>query len=151
MLLDKGINLWLFNKEILKFSKKLLVDEFKTSPFKLEAARVAGLSLKWMYLSARLAIASRINMDNANSAAVDYLHFSGYVTMAHFWLRMMDVASKKLAANPTGPDADFYKGKIATGKFYFGNLLPRTKAFSASMLQKPSTVMSITQDQMFTR
>ena len=148
VLLNGGLNLYKFSKEIFSFTKSVVVDGFKTSPHKLEALRVAGLTTQWLYLSARIALMSRFGTkDMAGSAASDFLMYSGYVTMSYFWLRMMEVASKKLAANPSGPDADFYKGKLATGKFFFTSLLPRTKSLAVTMVNHPRAVMTITNEQ----
>ena len=104
-----------FHKEILGYTKSLLVDNFKTSNHKRAALRVSGLTVKWAALTGQLFAMSALNRNMPGAAAYDYLLFSGYVTMAYFWLRMMEVASAQLAANPTGPDAEFYKSKIATG------------------------------------
>ena len=151
MLLNKGANLLRFSKEIFAHCKGILVDNIQTSEHKLEAVRVAALTTQWLYLSARLTASAAFNKDYVGSASVDYLHFSGYVTMAHFWLRMMEVAAQKLKADPTGPQADFYRTKIMTGKFYFATLLPRTKSLAASMVKHPRTIMKITEEQFLTR
>ena len=61
--------------------------------------------------------------DLVGSASVDYLMYSGYLTLAYFWLRMAVVAQEKLAA---GDDDGFHQAKLATCDFYFKRLLPRT-------------------------
>ena len=38
------------------------------------------------------------NPDNAGAGAVDYLMYSGYVTLAYFWARMAVLAQQKIAA-----------------------------------------------------
>jgi hypothetical protein len=38
------------------------------------------------------------NYDEAGAAAVDYLMYSGYVTLAYLWALMAQVAQQKLAA-----------------------------------------------------
>ncbi len=92
---------------------------------------------------------ARFNKDVAGSASSDYLMYSGYVTMAYFWLKMMETAAKKLAASPSASDAEFYRSKIATGKFYFQNILPRTKSLAKTMVVSPRATMAITEAQFF--
>lgn len=145
--MNKGANLFKFSKEVLSYTKSLLVDNFSTSHHKLEALRVSGLAVQWLYLTGRIAAVTAFNKDMAGSASVDYLMYSGYVTMSFFWLRMMEIAAVKLAANPTGPDAEFYKSKIATGKFYFSRILPRTKSLAATMVRLPHSIMAMPEDQ----
>ena len=36
------------------------------------------------------------NPDEAGAAAVDYLMYSGYVTLAYFWARMAVIARRRL-------------------------------------------------------
>jgi hypothetical protein len=65
------------------------------------------------------------NPDEVGAAAVDYLYFSGYVTLAYLWASMAKLAQDKLAAGTT--EAAFYKAKVQTAQFYFKKILPRTK------------------------
>lgn len=151
VLLNSGVNLWKFSQEIFALTKTVLYTNFKTSPHRVEAIRLAGLTTQWLGLSARIAVMARFNKEVVGSASVDYLMYSGYVTMAYFWLRMMEVAAAKLAANPSSPDAEFYRSKLATGKFFFAHLLPRTKGLAKSMVQDPKAVMGITEEQFAAR
>ncbi len=57
------------------------------------------------------------NPDEVGAVAVDYLYFSGYVTLAYLWARMALVAQETLAAGTT--DVDFYNAKVTTARFYF--------------------------------
>ncbi len=149
VVLNTGKNLFKFSKEILGYTKKLLVDDFKTSVHKVEAAKVSAMTVKWLGLSAAATLMAARNKDVVGSASVDYLMYSGYVTMSYFWLQMMEVAAAKLASNPSPEDVDFYKGKIATGKFYFQHLLPRANAHARTMLISPRKTMAITENQFF--
>ena len=117
----------------------------------IEALQIAALTTQWLYLSARLAVSANFNKDFVGSASVDYLLFSGYVTMGHFWLRMMETAAAKLKANPTGSDAEFYRAKLKTGKFYFAHLLPRTKSLASSMVKHPGSMMSMKEEEFLAR
>ena len=65
--------------------------------------------------------------------------YSGYIVMGYWWLRMMDVSQKKLRQDPTGPDADFHRAKINTGKFYFERILPRASYHRSVMQAHPDS------------
>jgi hypothetical protein len=66
------------------------------------------------------------NPDEVGAAAVDFMYFSGYVTLAYLWARMAQIAQEKLAAG--SGEAAFYKAKVQTAQFYFKKILPRTKS-----------------------
>lgn len=53
---------------------------------------------------------ARKDKNVVGSASVDFLNYSGYVTLAEHWLRMEEVASKKLKAGEG--DKDFLESKI---------------------------------------
>ncbi len=81
------------------------------------------------------------NPDEAGAASYDFLSYSGYVTFAFMFARMADVSFAKLKAGD--PDADFYKAKIQTGRFYFQRLLPRTRGLVVSMLSGAPNLMDM--------
>ena len=55
------------------------------------------------------------------SASVDFLMYSGYVTLAEHWLRMEEAAAKKIAAG--AEDKSFYESKMKVGIFLIVNIL----------------------------
>ncbi len=81
------------------------------------------------------------NPDEAGAASYDFLSYSGYVTFAFMFARMADVSFAKLKAGD--PDADFYKAKIQTARFYFQRLLPRTRGLVVSMLSGAPNLMDM--------
>ncbi|MDO8329521.1 MAG: acyl-CoA dehydrogenase C-terminal domain-containing protein [Fluviicoccus sp.] len=87
---------------------------------------LAALNKEWGDVTTRVGMKAMGNADEVGAAAVDYLMFSGYVTMAYLWAWMAKVAQDKLAAGEG--DAAFYKAKVQTAQFYFKKILPRTKA-----------------------
>ncbi|MCY1309374.1 hypothetical protein D3C85_1540600 [compost metagenome] len=66
------------------------------------------------------------NPDEVGAAAVDYLYFSGYITLAYLWARMALVAQEKLAEGTS--EVDFYNAKVTTARFYFKKILPRVRS-----------------------
>ncbi|MDF3845053.1 acyl-CoA dehydrogenase C-terminal domain-containing protein, partial [Pseudomonas citronellolis] len=83
---------------------------------KAQVAQLAALNKQWGELTQKVGMAAMKNPDEVGAAAVDYLMFSGYVTLGYFWLRMALVARQKLEEGAA--EADFYQAKLATADFY---------------------------------
>jgi len=60
--------------------------------------------------------------DDASAACNDYLKALGFVSIAHAWIKVLEVSFKDYNNNK-----DFYEDKIQTAKFYFKRVLPRTE------------------------
>jgi len=84
------------------------------------------------------------NPDAAGAAAVDYLMYSGYVTLAYFWARMAVLARQKV--EQADGDVAFYEAKLMTARFYFDRILPRTRAHKKSMLTGPESIMAMPEE-----
>jgi hypothetical protein len=79
--------------------------------------------------------------DIVGSVSVDYLLYSGHVTLAEHWFRMECVSHEKIAAG-TG-NKEYYEAQIQTSDFVFKHILPRTLALRQSILSpSDSTVNS---------
>jgi len=96
---------------------------------------------EWGELTMKIGEAAMENPDEAGAAAVDYLMYSGYVTLAYFWAQMAVVAQEQLAAGTD--DKEFYEAKIHTARFYFERLLPRTLAHKDAMLSGSDNLMEM--------
>jgi hypothetical protein len=81
------------------------------------------------------------NPDEAGAAAVDYMMYSGYVTLAYFWARMAVLARHKIAE--ADGDVSFYESKLLTARFYFERLLPRTLGHKDMMLSGAENLMDM--------
>ncbi|MDP2436218.1 MAG: acyl-CoA dehydrogenase C-terminal domain-containing protein [archaeon] len=90
-------------------------------------------SLRWQYITGKIGIQALKDKEAVGANAVDYLMYSGYVTLGYHWLRMATVASKALKSSP--PDADFYQNKLHTCAFYFDKLLPRADGHVSTILK----------------
>jgi Acetyl-CoA dehydrogenase C-terminal like/Acyl-CoA dehydrogenase, C-terminal domain len=99
---------------------------------------------EWVELTMKLGEAAMANADNAGGAAVDYLMYSGYVTLAYFWARMAVLAQQKIAA--AEGDVSFYEAKVMTARFYFERLLPRTESLKVTMLAGAENLMDMPQE-----
>jgi alkylation response protein AidB-like acyl-CoA dehydrogenase len=102
---------------------------------------LAAHSQEWVELSMKIGEAAMENPDEAGAAAVDYLMYSGYVTLAWFWARMAVLAMEKLAEGTT--ETDFYETKLLTARFYFQRLLPRTLTHKQVMLSGSDNLMQM--------
>jgi len=77
------------------------------------------------------------NPDHAGGASVDYLRMFGLVTIGYMWARMIKIA----IAEQTSADADFYKAKIKTGRFYMQKLLPHTASLLTTLQTGSDSLM----------
>lgn len=87
---------------------------------------LAALNKEWGDLTMRIGMKAMQNPEEVGAAAVDYMYYSGYVTLAYLWALMAKVSQDKLAAGTT--EEAFYKAKVQTAQFYFKKILPRTKS-----------------------
>ncbi len=60
--------------------------------------------------------------DDASAACNDYLKALGFISIAHSWIKVLEVSFKDYNNNK-----DFYEDKIQTAKFYFKRVLPRAE------------------------
>ncbi len=99
---------------------------------------------EWLGVSLKIGERAMENPDEAGAAAVDYLMYSGYVTLAYFWARMAVVARQKIDA--AGGDASFYEAKLMTAKFYFDRLLPRTASLKKTIESGAENLMQMPEE-----
>jgi len=84
-------------------------------------------------------------MDELNAAAVEYLMFAGYVTVAYFWSRAALVAEDAIEKGEG--DHDFYQSKIEMANFYYDRLMPRTEALVESIGNGAESLMAMDVDR----
>ena len=99
-------------------------------------------AIQWKMLTLRIMLRAAKDRDVVSAACNDYLMYSGYAMMGHFWLKQALVANEKLAKG--GKDsAEFYKAKVQTAEFYFERMLPRADGHKKSMLATTSSLMQM--------
>ncbi len=96
---------------------------------------------EWLGLSMKIGESAMQNPDEAGAAAVDYMMYSGYVTLAYFWARMAVLARQKVSE--ADGDVSFYESKLLTARFYFERLLPRTLGHKDMMLSGAENLMDM--------
>ena len=112
---------------------------------KAQVAQLAALNTQWGELTQKVGMAAMKNPDEVGAASVDYLMFSGYVTLGYFWLRMALVAQRKLEEG--AGEAAYYQAKLATAEFYFSRLLPRAHAHVAAAQAGSEVLMRLSAEQ----
>ncbi|MFV2089898.1 MAG: acyl-CoA dehydrogenase C-terminal domain-containing protein [Pseudomonadales bacterium] len=116
-----------------------------------EDAQLAGLgkelarcSAEWGALAKDLGGKALENLDELGAAAVDFLFYSGYLTLAFCWGRIAQAAARQLAGKRPDKtfDVDFLEGKLAAAQFYFARILPRAVAHKMAIEAGPDTLMN---------
>ena len=87
---------------------------------------LAAVNKEWGDITMQIGMRAMQNPDEVGAAAVDYLYYAGYVTLAYLWARMAQVALSKLEEGSS--DVDFYNAKVTTARFYFQKILPRVRS-----------------------
>jgi len=115
---------------------------------KKHAFELFKLACQWQYCTYKIGAAASNNRDAIGVASVDYLMYSGYVTMAEHWLKMEEAAAKALT-NPSENNEhtkEFYQAKLQTAEFYYNNILPRTETLVTTMFTPVETVMQMKEE-----
>lgn len=137
VLMTRGESLRKFTKEIHVFCK----DADSDKAMKEFTQPLIEINKEWGDITMKIGMKAMKNRDEVGAASVDYLMYSGYVTLAYLWARMAKVALEKLAAGTD--EEDFYKAKIITARFYFERMLPRTRALVPTMTSGASNLMDL--------
>jgi len=128
-----GKQLMLFTKIIHKFCQS----ESERPEMAEFVGKLAELNKEWGEVTAKLGEKAMQNPDEVGAASVDYLMYSGYISLAYMWARMAAVALDGDA------DDEFLKAKLHTARFYFQRLLPRTESHKLSMLNGADSLMAM--------
>lgn len=102
-------------------------------------------SSEWITLTQGIGARLQNDPNELGAASVDYTMYSGYVTLAYFWAKSAVAANKALQAGSS--EVNFHRGKLATARFYFDKLLPRTLSHAACINTGSAGMMDIAQDE----
>jgi len=83
--------------------------------------------------------------DNAGAGATDFMHLFGLVALGHMWARIVKAANEKLASGGNG-DAERYKAKLVTARFFMERMLPETGAHLARITAGADSTMALPAD-----
>ena len=81
------------------------------------------------------------NPDEAGAAATDYLHLMGYTALGWQWLKMANVAQRRINAGEG--DAAFLGAKLKTARFYMSHMMPQTGALLAQIQAGAAPIMAM--------
>jgi alkylation response protein AidB-like acyl-CoA dehydrogenase len=84
------------------------------------------------------------NPDEVGAAAVPYLRLLGHLVFSFAWCMSAGVAMRRLADGANG-DADFYKSKLTTARFYFAKLYPETAALAQQARAGSAPLMELSE------
>jgi alkylation response protein AidB-like acyl-CoA dehydrogenase len=139
LLQSRGKCVFKFTSEMIAQAKPHLLDG---GPIGKMARACFKRAMQWKWLTLQIMLRANKDRDVVSAACYDFLMYSGFVMMGHFWLKQAIVANEKLAKG--GKDsADFYKAKIQTAEFYFERLLPRADGHKKSMMSPTSAIMQM--------
>ncbi|AMX02767.1 acyl-CoA dehydrogenase C-terminal domain-containing protein [Microbulbifer thermotolerans] len=137
VLMSQGELLRKFTKIVHKFCQAE-IDNEALAPF---VTKLQELNKQWGDLTLQVGAKAMENPDEVGAASVDYLMFSGYVVQAYLWARAAKVANEKLGEG--AGEADFYRAKLATARFYYDRILPRTSSHAAAILSGADNLMAL--------
>ncbi|PAU77938.1 acyl-CoA dehydrogenase C-terminal domain-containing protein [Halomonas salipaludis] len=138
VLMSQGETLKVFTKEIHKFCQAEA-----DNPVLAEFIKpLAKLNAEWGELTMGVGMKAMQDREEVGAASVDYLMYSGYVTLAYLFAR----AAKHASAALEGDEHAFYQAKLDTARFYYQRLLPRTRAHAAMVQAGAGSLMAISAD-----
>jgi hypothetical protein len=105
---------------------------------------VIGLKRAFEALQGSTALIAQRGMkdpEEGGAAATDYLRQLGLTAIAFCFAKGADIAVKKLAAGDV--DADFYRAKLNTARFFFDRILPQTAACYLTIKSGKASLMAM--------
>jgi len=143
LLQSRGKVVFGFTSEMIDQAKPHLLDG---GPIGTMARTAFKRAIQWKVLTLRLMLRANKDRDVVSAACYDFLMYSGYMMMSHFWLKQAIVASKALASGKGSESKEFYAAKVQTAEFYFERLLPRADGHKKTMLSPTSSIMQMDND-----
>jgi len=137
---SKGKILKAFGSEVTKFCLEN-ADDDAMQEFIQPIMSFGG---DWQKMTEKVGEKAMQNPDEIGAASVDYLMYSGYLTLAYFWAKMAKVAQDKLSQGSS--EEAFYQAKIKTARFYFQRILPRANGHAACVENGAESMMALAED-----
>jgi len=125
-----------FTKEVHKFCK--------ANEGQPMATALAAANKRWGELTMDIGMKAMNNAEEVGAASVDYLMYSGYVTLGYFWALAANKAQEAIDAG--NGDLEFYKAKIQTAEFYFARILPRIETLATTMTSGADNLLAMDAD-----
>lgn len=136
VLMSQGESLKAFTREIHKFCQA----EEGNAELAEFVRPLAKLNQEWGEMTMAIGMKAMTDREEVGAASVDYLMYSGYVTLAYLFAR---AARQARAALDEGTDeAPFYRAKLDTARFFYQRLLPRTHAHKGALEAGAESLMA---------
>ena len=139
LLQSRGKCIFEFTNEMIAQAKPHLLDG---GPIGKMARACFKRALQWKWITVKIMLRANKDRDVVSAACYDFLMYSGFTMMGHFWLKQAIVANEKLAKG--GKDSkEFYTAKLQTAEFYFERLWPRAEGHKQTMLSSTTSLMQM--------
>ena len=129
------------------------------------ASQLEVITKQWGDIALDCAGRAQANPEEVGAAGVDFLLYSGYVTLAFCWGRIALVAQQQLSVNSAAADSaaadsaaadsdageadeNYLAGKLATARFFFARILPRTAAHKAAIEAGAACLMDVSAEEL---
>jgi alkylation response protein AidB-like acyl-CoA dehydrogenase len=145
---DQAQTLLSFTKDIYQLCKNIEANDNASKASKELAKKLLPYAKEWPTLAQQIGMKAMQDHEEVGAAAYDFLMYSGYVTLAYFWLQMANIADNKTndqASNNTDPR--LLSAKPKTAHFYFEKLLPRAEAHKNVMLSGKESLSSLQESE----
>lgn len=144
---DQAQTLLSFTKEIYLHCKALIDNEQSPTAIKDLAESLLPYTKEWPKLAQQVGMKAIQDHEEVGAAAYDFLMYSGYVTVAYFWLKMAGIANdiehRSRHTNTENTLNNLTAAKQKTAQFYFEKILPRTTTHKATMLYGKTSLSSL--------
>ncbi|SDO30969.1 Acyl-CoA dehydrogenase [Halomonas shengliensis] len=137
VLMSQGESLKVFTREIHKFCQA----EEGNAELAEFVRPLARLNQEWGEVTMAIGMKAMSDREEVGAASVDYLMYSGYVTLAYLFARAAKQAWAALAEG--SGEAAFYRAKLDTARFFYQRLVPRTRAHKAAIEAGAEPLMAI--------
>lgn len=117
--------------------------------FDAQLSQLQDAVSQWWDLAQLLLSKGKDGIEDVYGVAVDFLDYSGYVTLGYFWGVMALEARRQLEAGEG--DAVFLQSKLKTAAFYFERMLPRISTLAIAIQSSADVLMDITEEEFVTR
>ncbi|NWN81553.1 MAG: acyl-CoA dehydrogenase C-terminal domain-containing protein [Halomonas sp.] len=136
VLMSQGESLKAFTREIHKFCQA----EEGNAELAEFVRPLAKLNQEWGEMTMAIGMKAMTDREEVGAASVDYLMYSGYVTLAYLFARAARQA--RVALDEGTDEASFYRAKLDTARFFYQRLLPRTHAHKGALEAGAESLMA---------
>ena len=143
VLMTQGDLLRKFTKEIHEFCKTN--EDHPALKSNIQALMAANK--EWLDVTTGIGMRAMQDRDEVGAASVDYLMYSGYVSLAYYLMQMAVVAHAKLEDGDS--NTGFLTAKIQTAQFFMERVLPRAAGHKGCLEGSLGSLMDMSADDFY--